>query len=121
MTEAFLTAALSEIPDKAAEAAAWLSTGNRGVYLAAAALIIVVLAGLTVWVRRAGKQPPVEALLAEPEENVDLDAETVAVITAAVLAMQPTGSGRLVVRQIRQLASEGPVWAAAGRWELMKR
>ncbi|HOQ07581.1 MAG TPA: sodium pump decarboxylase subunit gamma [Clostridiales bacterium] len=54
-------------------------------------------------------------------KNVNIDEEIIAVITAAVAAMETRPDYRLVVRSMRQIPQSSPVWNAAGRLERLSR
>lgn len=54
-------------------------------------------------------------------ENVNNDIEILAVIAAAIAAMETRPGHRLVVRSMRQIPQTSPVWNTAGRLERLSR
>lgn len=91
------------------------------------AAVVVVIAAI-VLIRRArqtdGDAPEAAAAPAPApvEAVVSADEELVAVLTAAILALEgPEGGQRLVIRSIRCIGTEGSPWAAAGRRDLMSQ
>jgi hypothetical protein len=54
-------------------------------------------------------------------ENVYIDDELLAVISAAVAAMETRPGYRLVVRSMRQIPQSSPVWNTTGRIERLNR
>jgi hypothetical protein len=55
------------------------------------------------------------------KENVPLDSEILAVIAAAIAAMETRPGQRLVVMSMRQIPQSSPVWNTAGRLERLSR
>lgn len=54
-------------------------------------------------------------------ENRSISNEILAVIAAAIAAMETRPGYRLVVRSMRQIPQSSPVWNASGRLERMNR
>lgn len=54
-------------------------------------------------------------------ENIIIDEEILAVITAAIAAMETRPEYRLVVRSMRQIPQTSPVWNTTGRLERLSR
>ncbi|HEY8350414.1 MAG TPA: OadG family protein [Clostridiales bacterium] len=54
-------------------------------------------------------------------ENVIIDEEILAVISAAIAAMETRPGYRLVVRSMRQIPQTSPVWNTTGRLERLSR
>jgi len=54
-------------------------------------------------------------------ENTHIDNELLAVIAAAIAAMETRPGYRLVVRSMRQIPQTSPVWNTAGRLERLGR
>ncbi|NMA35132.1 MAG: sodium pump decarboxylase subunit gamma [Clostridiaceae bacterium] len=60
-------------------------------------------------------------MAANDSANVKIDDEILAVITAAIVAMESRPGGRLVVRSMRQIPQTSPVWNTTGRLERLSR
>jgi hypothetical protein len=54
-------------------------------------------------------------------ENVSINEEIIAAISAAIAAMETRPGYRLVVRSMRQLPQSSPVWNTTGRIERLSR
>ncbi|NLV35335.1 MAG: sodium pump decarboxylase subunit gamma [Clostridiaceae bacterium] len=54
-------------------------------------------------------------------ENVSISEEIIAVISAAIAAMETRPGYRLVVRSMRQLPQASTVWNTTGRLERLSR
>lgn len=54
-------------------------------------------------------------------ENRSISNEILAVIAAAIAAMETRPGYRLVVRSMRQIPQSSPVWNTSGRLERMNR
>jgi hypothetical protein len=55
------------------------------------------------------------------DENRSVSNEILAVIAAAIAAMETRPGYRLVVRSMRQIPQSSPVWNTSGRLERMNR
>jgi hypothetical protein len=60
-------------------------------------------------------------MTANENVNVKINEEILAVITAAIAAMETRPGYRLVVRSMRQIPQTSPVWNTAGRLERLSR